>query len=151
MSNKITGKLIVKGETQVVSEKFKKREFVLELTEEINGNSYTNFAKLQLTQAKCDILDRYKLGETLECHYNIKGTKFEKDGKTSYFTNLDCWKIEYPNGMTNGSQTNSTSTATPTVAERYANPNHTLPQENKGNRGVAHETLNNDLSKDLPF
>ena len=56
MSLEVTGKLIVKGDKQQVSEKFAKREFVIELAEEINGNMYTNYAKFQLTQNKCEIL-----------------------------------------------------------------------------------------------
>jgi len=112
MSYKITGKLIQKGDTQVVSDKFKKREFVIEFTEEINGNQYTNFAKMQLAQAKCEILDKFNVGDSIECNFNIKGNKWEKDGKVNYITNIDCWSI-YPNGQTNnGFQTNETSTVT---------------------------------------
>ena len=66
MSLEVTGKLLVKYEAQQVSEKFKKREFVLELAEEINGNIYTNFAKLQLVQNKCDIIDRFNAGDTVK-------------------------------------------------------------------------------------
>ena len=42
MSLEVTGKLLVKYDALQVSEKFKKREFVIELAEEINGNIYTN-------------------------------------------------------------------------------------------------------------
>lgn len=96
MSLEITGKLVDPGTTIVVSEKFKKREFVLELAEEINGNVYTNFAKMQLVQAKCDILNGYRPGEMVKVNFNIKGNSFvdKKDGTTKYITNLDAWRIE---------------------------------------------------------
>jgi len=94
MSLEVTGKLLVKYETQQVSEKFKKREFVLELAEEINGNIYTNFAKMQLVQNKCDIIDRFKEGEQVKVSFNIKGNKWERDGKVNYITNLDAWRME---------------------------------------------------------
>lgn len=94
MSFEIQGKLITKGDTQQVSDKFKKREFVLEVTEEINGNVYSNYAKMQLVQAKCDILDRYNVGDQVKVSFNIKGNKWEKDGKVQYMTNLDAWRIE---------------------------------------------------------
>lgn len=90
----ISGILKEKYPTQTVSDKFKKREFVLELQEEINGNTYTNYAKMQLVQAKCDLLDKANIGDTLTVHFNIKGNKWEKDGKVNYMTNLDTWKIE---------------------------------------------------------
>lgn len=107
MSLEIKGKLIFKGDTQVVNDKFKKREFVLETAEEINGNVYTNYAKMQLVQAKCGILDRYSEGAELTAHFNIKGNRWEKDGKVNYITNLDCWKLE-------GAATNNTPPPPPT-------------------------------------
>src|ERR1043165_9776612 len=94
MNLEVTGKLLVKYDTQQVSEKFKKREFVLELADDINGNTYTNYAKMQLVQAKCDIIDRFNVGDQAKESFNIKGSRYERDGKESYFTNLDAWRIE---------------------------------------------------------
>lgn len=94
MSLEVTGKLTVKYDTQQVSDKFKKREFVMELAEEINGNTYTNFAKMQLVQNKCEILDRFNEGDNIKVSFNIKGNKWERDGKVNYITNLDAWRIE---------------------------------------------------------
>src|ERR1700733_1022381 len=94
MSFEVNGKLLAKYDTQQVSEKFKKREFVLELAEEINGNIYTNFAKMQLVQNKCDIIDRFKEGDMVKVSFNIKGNKWERDGKVNYITNLDAWRME---------------------------------------------------------
>ncbi len=98
MSLEVTGKLLLKYDTQQVTEKFKKREFILELAEEINGNIYTNYAKMQLVQTKCDIIDRYNVGDNVKVSFNIKGTKYEKDGKVNYFSNLDAWRVEAASG-----------------------------------------------------
>lgn len=94
MSLEVTGKLAVKYDTQQVKESFRKREFVIELSDEINGNIYTNFAKMQLVQNKCDILDRFNVGDQIKVSFNLKGNKWEKDGKVNYITNLDAWRIE---------------------------------------------------------
>lgn len=96
MSNSlsVTGKLIVKYDTQQVSDKYRKREFVIETSEEVNGQVYKNFAKFQLAQNRCDILDRFKIDDTLTIHFNLRGNKWEKDGKINYLTNLDAWKLE---------------------------------------------------------
>lgn len=94
MSLEVTGKLLVKYDTQQVSDRFKKREFVLELAEEINGNVYTNYAKMQLVQNKCELLDRYNEGDNVKVSFNIKGNRWERDGKVNYITNLDAWKVE---------------------------------------------------------
>lgn len=100
MSLEIKGRLAIKYDTQQVSEKFKKREFVIELQEEINGSLYTNFAKMQLVQNKCDIIDRFFPGDMLKVNFNIKGNKYERDGKVTYITNLDAWRIEMEAGST---------------------------------------------------
>lgn len=94
MSLELTGRLLVKYDTVQVNDKFKKREFVLETTEEINGNVYTNYAKFQTAQNKCDILDRYSEGEDITVQFNVKGNRWEKDGKVNYITNLDAWQIK---------------------------------------------------------
>lgn len=94
MSLELSGKLIVKYDTQNVNDRFRKREFVMELADEINGNVYTNYAKMQLVQNKCDILDRFNEGDQIKVSFNVKGNKWEKDGKVNYITNLDAWRIE---------------------------------------------------------
>ncbi len=94
MSLEVSGKLLVKYDTQQVNERFKKREFVIELAEEINGNVYTNYAKMQLVQNKCDILDRFNEGDNVKVSFNIKGNRWEKDGRVNFITNLDAWRIE---------------------------------------------------------
>ena len=97
MSLEITGKLFVKYEPQEFGEKkFKTREFVLELVEDINGNAYTNYAKMQLVQAKCDIIDRFNIGDMVKVSFNIRGRSYvdKKDGTTKYISNLDAWRVE---------------------------------------------------------
>jgi hypothetical protein len=94
MSLEITGKLLVKYDTQVVSDRFKKREFVLEMIDETPNGNYTNYARMQLVQNKTELLDRFNEGDTVKVSFNIKGSKYEKNGTTSYFTNLDAWRIE---------------------------------------------------------
>ena len=106
MSFEITGKLAVKYDTQQVKESFKKREFVMEIAEEINGNVYTNYAKMQLVQNKCELLDRYNEGDAIKVNFNIKGNRWERDGKVNYITNLDAWRIEPANVANNGGSSN---------------------------------------------
>jgi hypothetical protein len=92
----VTGTLIVKSETQQVSDKFKKREFVLMTVENVNGTEYPNPLKMQAVQAKCDVLDKYAIGSQVSVSFNVKGNSYtdKKDGSTKYIVNLDMWKIE---------------------------------------------------------
>ena len=97
MSYEISGKLIEKYEIVTISDKFKKREFILEKKENSNGFEFIDYIKFQLTQDKCAILDPYQIGDDLNINFNLRGRKWEKDGKISYFTNLEAWKIEKTN------------------------------------------------------
>jgi len=45
-------------------------------------------------QDKCDIIDNSYLNTEVKVFFNIKGNRWEKEGKVNYFTNLDAWKIE---------------------------------------------------------
>jgi hypothetical protein len=94
MSFEINGKLYEKNDTVAVTEKFRKREFVIEKTESSNSGEFTELIKFQLTQDRCDLLDRYNVNDEVKISFNIKGRKWEKDGKISYFTNLEAWRIE---------------------------------------------------------
>ena len=90
MSFDIQGKLYEVFEEQQVSEKFKKREFVLEIPD----GSYTQYVKFQLTQDKCSLLNQYKQGDEVKVTFNLTGKPFVKNGSTMYFTNLQAWRIE---------------------------------------------------------
>ncbi len=94
MSFEIVGKLIEKFETQQVSDRFKKREFVILKEENVNGSIFSDHIKFQLIQDKCDVVDAVNLNDEIKVSFNIKGNKWEKNGQTSYFTNLDAWRVE---------------------------------------------------------
>lgn len=94
MSLKIEGKLLVKYDTAQVNDRFKKREFVVEIYDEVNGQTYTNYGKFQAVQTKCEVLDKFNEGDMITVHFNLKGNRWEKDGKVNFISNLDAWKIE---------------------------------------------------------
>ena len=94
MSYELTGKLIAKFDAIQRTETFKVREFAVEKTDDIGGRTVNNYVKFQCVQDKTAIIDKVNIGEEIKVHFNIKGTKWEKDGKTSYFTNLDAWRVE---------------------------------------------------------
>jgi single-strand DNA-binding protein len=90
MSFDIQGKLYEIFEEQQISDKFRKREFVLEIPD----GSYTQYVKFQLTQDKCNLLDSYKNGDEVKVTFNLTGKPFTKNGQTMYFTNLQAWRME---------------------------------------------------------
>ena len=94
MNFTIKGKLTEKFDTQQVSDKFKKREFVIETVEEKgSGQRFVENIKFQLVNNNCSAIDAVSVGQEVEVQFNIKGKRFEKEGKVSYFNNLDAWKV----------------------------------------------------------
>ncbi|TDO27183.1 DUF3127 domain-containing protein [Sediminibacterium goheungense] len=94
MSYEITGKLVAKFDIIQRSETFKTREFVLEKSEDIGGRVITNYVKFQCVQDKTAMPDRFSIGDEVRVQFNIKGTKWIKDGRENYITNLDAWRME---------------------------------------------------------
>ena len=93
MSFDITGKLVDKLEVLQTSEKFRKREFVVEYLD--NPNSmYSELLKFQLTNDRCEMIDPFTIGQEIKVSFNLKGRKWVKDNNTAYFTNLEAWRIE---------------------------------------------------------
>ena len=94
MAFEVTGKVIDISPVNQVSDKFKKREFVVEKKETGGAAVFIDYIKFQLIQEKCDLIDDSFMNENVKIWFNLKGNKWERDGKISYFTNLDAWKIE---------------------------------------------------------
>ena len=86
----LKGTLIGKGETVQKTETFKVREFFIEVA----GEKYSDFYKIQLSNDNCAKIDSAKVGDILDLKLNVRGRKFEKDGKTSYFTTLEAWFVK---------------------------------------------------------
>jgi hypothetical protein len=96
----IKGKIKVINPTNVVSDKFSKREFVVE-TEE----TYPQPILIQLTQDKCSLLDLFKVGQDVEVSVNLKGREWNSpQGETKYFNTIEAWRIN------SGTSTSQTST-----------------------------------------
>ena len=85
----LTGKLVIKYDIQSISDKFKKREFVIK-TEDM----YPQFITLQLVNDKCGLIDPVTVGDDLTVQININGREYTKDGQTKYFNSIEAWKIE---------------------------------------------------------
>jgi hypothetical protein len=94
MAFEITGKVIEIYPTVQVSDKFRKREFIIEKKEAGGTAVFVDYLKFQLVQDKCDLINESFLQEEIKIWFNLKGNKWERDGKINYFTNLDVWKIE---------------------------------------------------------
>jgi len=94
MAFEITGKIIDILPVNQVNDKFRKREFVIEKKESGGSAVFVDYIKFQLIQDKCDLINESYLNEDVKIWFNLKGNRWERDGRINYFTNLDAWKIE---------------------------------------------------------
>ena len=94
---KIKGEIKVIGETVQVTEKFKKREFVL-----IDDSSqYPQYINFQLVQDKCELTDGVQIGQRIEVNFNLRGREWtDKNGIIKYFNTLDVWRLVYEESST---------------------------------------------------
>jgi len=91
----LSGILKVKNDTQQVSEKFKKREFVVT---DASG-MYPQDILFQLTQERTDQLEPVNVNDTINVSFNLRGREWTSpSGEVKYFNSLDVWKIEKMNG-----------------------------------------------------
>ncbi len=95
----LSGLIKVVNDTQVVSEKFKKREFVV--TD--SSGQYPQDILFQLTQDRVDLIDGYQPGQQVTVNFNLRGREWiNKEGKALYFNSLDVWKVEAPAASADG-------------------------------------------------
>jgi single-strand DNA-binding protein len=90
----VTGTIYKINDTQVVSERFSKREFII-ITDA--STPYPNHIKLDVTQDKCALLDKYKVGQEVSVDFNLKGRLFNGMNREQCFINLNAWKISLVN------------------------------------------------------
>lgn len=82
--------------TQQVSEKFRKREFIMLVAE---NQQYPDHIKLEMIQDNCDHLDGYKCGDLIEADINIKGREWtDPQGVVKYFNTLQAWRLRKQEG-----------------------------------------------------
>jgi hypothetical protein len=102
----VIGTLKAKFDTQKVSERFQKREFVL--TTEAN-TPYPQHVSFQVTQDKCSMLDSFGDGEEIKVQFNLRGREWNGPQGIKYFNTLEAWRIERVQGSNTNTQANQNS------------------------------------------
>jgi hypothetical protein len=87
----VKGKVHEISQVITVSEKFKKRELILEYAE---NPTYPEYVKFEAVQDKVNLFDNIKVGDNVELFFNLRGRPWtDKTGKTSYFNTLSVWRL----------------------------------------------------------
>lgn len=90
----VQGILKVKNNEVQVSDRFKKREFVLT----VDPNSqYPQHVQFQLVQDKCSLINDVNIGEEIKVSFNLRGREWARDNEVKYYNTLDAWRIERAN------------------------------------------------------
>jgi hypothetical protein len=92
MGIETVGKLHTIFETKQVSERFSKREFVVEIAD---NPKYPQVVLFQLTGDRCAQLDEFHVGDSIRIEFSLRGREWKSpSGETKYFNSLDVWKVE---------------------------------------------------------
>ena len=86
----LTGTIKIIGETQTFgSNGFRKRELVIETNEQ-----YPQSILIEFVQDKCDVLNSYKIGQSVKIGINLRGREWvNPEGETKYFNSIQGWRI----------------------------------------------------------
>ena len=86
----ITGKIHLIGETQTVGSAgtFRKRTLVVKTDEQ-----YSQSIPIDFVQDKCEVLDKYKVGDDVTVGVNVRGNEY--NGR--FYVSLNGWKINSNN------------------------------------------------------
>ena len=121
------------SDTVQISERFRKREFVIIYA---TNPEYPQPLQFEMVQDRCELLDSFEEGQQVEISFELRGREWiNPQGQVKYFNSLQAWKVVPEQNTENQSERQKISTS-PTQAP--------LPHDKPG-------WLENDASDDLPF
>jgi hypothetical protein len=86
-----TGRIHAIFDAKQVTERFRKREFVLELEPE---SRFPQFVQFQLTGDRCENLDGFSKGDEVTVEFSLRGREWTSPkGEVRFFNSLDVWEI----------------------------------------------------------
>ena len=95
----LNGVLKVINDTQVVSDRFKKREIVI--TD--SSGQYPQDISFQLVQDKTDAVNDMQVNDAVQVSFFIRGREWTSpQGEVKYFNSLDIWSIKKMDGAGGG-------------------------------------------------
>jgi hypothetical protein len=92
MAMTISGTVLTVFETKQVSDKFRKREFVVETAE---NPKYPQKLMLEATGDRTSLLDNVGEGDTVTVAVNLRGREWRSpSGEVKYFNTIEAWKVD---------------------------------------------------------
>ena len=120
------------SETVQISDRFRKREFVVEYS---NNPDYPQPLQFAMVQDRCELLDSFQEGQEVEVHFDLRGREWTNpQGQVKYFNSLQAWKLVAEHD----------EAKPPTEDIQKSGKSEPLQQEKPG-------WLDSDAADDLPF
>ena len=120
------------SETVQISDRFRKREFVVEYS---NNPDYPQPLQFEMVQDRCEFLDSFQEGQEVEVHFDLRGREWTNpQGQVKYFNSLQAWKLV--------AEQDEAKPPTEDIQKRVKS--EPLEQEKPG-------WLDSDAADDLPF
>ena len=102
MSNTHKGVILEIRDTKQVTEKFQKRQFVVDQVFTGQYGESHSPAVFSLVQEKCGLIDQFSVGDKVIVHFDLDFRPWIKDGvhqldregEKAYFADVKAWKIE---------------------------------------------------------
>jgi len=138
----VTGKVVTIKATETISEKFAKREIVIETQEQ-----YPQKIMIQFTNNGCALLDAVTTGDLVKVGVNLRGREWidPKTGELKYFNTIQGWFIntEDPNTKAQFDQDAQQQGSRKTAVSNYA--------VNEANKMFERDIINDYEDDDVPF
>ena len=120
------------SETVQISDRFRKREFVVEYS---NNPDYPQPLQFEMVHDRCELLDSFQEGQEVEVHFDLRGREWTNpQGQVKYFNSLQAWKLV----------AEQDEAKPPTEDIQKSGKSEPLEQEKPG-------WLDSDAADDLPF
>ncbi len=92
MNMQIQGKIHAAFDAAQVTDRFRKREFVLELD---GASRYPQYVMFQLTGDRCESLDGFSPGDEVAVEFSLRGREWTSPkGETRFFNSHEVWSID---------------------------------------------------------
>jgi len=90
----ITGRIIERGEIEVISDRFSKREVVVE-TDGNDEGKYQQQIPIEFINKSIDRVEGFPVGSRVTVSIEIRGRRWDKkDGTHKYFVSISGWRIQ---------------------------------------------------------
>lgn len=90
----LIGRLVEKMDVVVVNERFRRRDFVIEIVNQRNPQ-YSDVIQFQLSNDNCERIDALQIGDEVQVTFDIRGRKWTSpEGRVSYFNTLSAWRVD---------------------------------------------------------